>query len=330
MPTLYIHIGHEKTGTTAIQNFCYENRDELRSKGVLYPEIGYQKFVQSSLVNCIHNLDNNGKYLEFFPAGESIDYKAIWGVLVQSAREWGEDILISSEHFISRLNKRGIGFIKQYLSENLPEYDVKILVFLRRQDECFVSRLSTLSKAGASLPVEHWKKEVLDKGLYYDYVQLLDLWSSEFGIDAMILKNYRKGIDVTDEIQSVLGVRIDNRKLSVRDNASWAPIVVHIGLYFNSLCSHMNPNTRRDKLNKINDAIIKNENLNHIAKGKTLISFETASRILDTYADTNRRLADKYNKGIPIFDHAIEISDYKTEIVDLNLGDVNKLLFRIL
>lgn len=329
MPTLYIHIGHEKTGTTAIQNFCFDNRDELKSEGLLYPIIGYQDFVQSSLVNCIHHLDNNGKYLEFFPPGESIDSNAIWGELVKKSIEWGGDVLISSEHFISRLDKKGIEFIRRYLSKNLPEYKIKIVVFLRRQDECFVSRLSTLSKAGASKPFKHWKKEVLSKSLYYDYCKLLDLWAEGFGEDALILKNYRKGSDVRDEIQSVLGINIDT-KTTARNNTSWSPLVVHLGLYFNELCSHMNVNVRRDKLNKINNAIINSESLSEVSKNNSLISFETAQNILSTYAETNMQLAKKYNGNMPFFDESIDESNYNVELDELSISNINKILFRVI
>src|ERR1041385_6005831 len=37
---LYLHIGTEKTGTTAIQTFFRENRDALIERGVLYPQAG--------------------------------------------------------------------------------------------------------------------------------------------------------------------------------------------------------------------------------------------------------------------------------------------------
>ena len=37
-PTIYIHIGQHKTGTTSVQHFCRLNRDELRTRlGLYYP-----------------------------------------------------------------------------------------------------------------------------------------------------------------------------------------------------------------------------------------------------------------------------------------------------
>ena len=41
MKTLYIHIGTSKTGTTTIQTYCGINREQLKSKGVLFPIMPY-------------------------------------------------------------------------------------------------------------------------------------------------------------------------------------------------------------------------------------------------------------------------------------------------
>ena len=38
--TIYLHIGHHKTGTTAIQQFCTHNTSTLKELGYLIPETG--------------------------------------------------------------------------------------------------------------------------------------------------------------------------------------------------------------------------------------------------------------------------------------------------
>ncbi len=37
MTTVYLHIGIPKTGTTSIQSFLFNNRDQLLEAGILYP-----------------------------------------------------------------------------------------------------------------------------------------------------------------------------------------------------------------------------------------------------------------------------------------------------
>ena len=41
MAKAYLHIGMPKTGTTAIQCFLRDNREELKKQGFCYPDFGY-------------------------------------------------------------------------------------------------------------------------------------------------------------------------------------------------------------------------------------------------------------------------------------------------
>ncbi|HVX35469.1 MAG TPA: hypothetical protein VHC71_04540, partial [Hyphomicrobium sp.] len=40
----YIHIGAPKTGSTFLQRVFYDNRGELRTRGLLYPEANIRGF----------------------------------------------------------------------------------------------------------------------------------------------------------------------------------------------------------------------------------------------------------------------------------------------
>ena len=42
MPTLYLHIGTPKTGTTALQNFLPANEEVLEQHGICYPDFGFR------------------------------------------------------------------------------------------------------------------------------------------------------------------------------------------------------------------------------------------------------------------------------------------------
>lgn len=39
-PTLFLHIGRPKTGSTALQHFLMKNRQRLLDNGILYPLTG--------------------------------------------------------------------------------------------------------------------------------------------------------------------------------------------------------------------------------------------------------------------------------------------------
>lgn len=328
MPTLYIHIGHEKTGTTAIQKFFDENRDKLKKKGILYPETGFQSFVQSALVNCIHPLDNGGKYLEFFPDGVCQDPSMEWGKLINDINSWGKDAFISSEHFISRLGVKGISYIKSILSEQLPNYDIKILSFFRRQDKCFTSRLSTLAKAGASQPYTFWLNQVMSNNKYYDYLSLVDLWANSFGSESIIIKPYIDGKDVIDDVLDAINIVFQTEKKIRGDNASWGPLTIEIGLMINQICSKMSVVEKRDKLSKL-DRFLRAEEYSSMGPGKNLISFQVAKDIIERYQSVNDAMAIKYNNGNSLFQYDINESDYVRVIGSIDSVALIRILFRI-
>ena len=52
-PDLIVHIGHYKTGTTALQVFCAANRDLLARQGLLYAERPLKHAKHSALALCL-------------------------------------------------------------------------------------------------------------------------------------------------------------------------------------------------------------------------------------------------------------------------------------
>ena len=325
MPTLYIHIGHEKTGTTTIQRFFHDNRVKMKESGLLYPEIGHQNFVQSALVNCIHDLDN-GCFLEFFPKGVNVDPHKEWGALVNMAKVWQKNILISSEHFMSRLGRAGITFIKDYLAKNLPEYDIKIISFLRRQDEMFISRLSTLAKAGAKAPYQVWKDQVLQKNIYYDYLNLIGRWSDVFGNNNIELIPYRKGTDSISEIMKVLNINDDSMKLPERFNTSWDAITIAIGFKINALCSELGYSEKNKKLELLNKYIL-HSNVNNNRISRNLIDYGFAKEIIDTYSEDNVILSDRFSDSKNLFSSMLSKDDFFGSIDDLSDEESLNLVF---
>lgn len=329
MPTLYIHIGHEKTGTTTIQRFFHENIEKLKKAGLLYPEIGQQKFVQSALVNCIHDLDNNARYLEFFPEGVDSDPKEMWGCLVDAAKTWNKNILISSEHFISRLRGKGVSFIKNYLEKHLPEYEIKVIVFLRRQDEMFISRLSTLAKAGAKAPYETWRDQVLKKDIYYDYLSLVGIWDSAFGTRNVIKIPYSKETNSISEMLKILNIKKDGMTAPSRFNTSWDALTVAIGFKVNVMFPDLSYIEKNEKLSVINKYIL-DENINDMLVSKKLISYELAREILNTYKKDNDLLFYDNSSDRGFFSSELIEEDFYGSIENVSEGVMLGVVFKAL
>lgn len=60
--TIYLHVGANKTGSSAIQNFCNSNRDSLLSSGLLYPVtgcVGDAHYGISSILGFAHGINSD-------------------------------------------------------------------------------------------------------------------------------------------------------------------------------------------------------------------------------------------------------------------------------
>jgi hypothetical protein len=44
MKQLYLHVGQAKTGTAAIQRYCYNNQFSSRRAGLVYSEVGREGY----------------------------------------------------------------------------------------------------------------------------------------------------------------------------------------------------------------------------------------------------------------------------------------------
>lgn len=192
----FIHIGTEKTGSTAIQKFLERNRDLLLSKGVIYPNSLVPSESQFDWVLACVNAD------QAWSRGADLAKK----LGVESRQDWfyfqakmqtnfkdqfykadsPEILIISSEHFHSRLHYREE---VQRLKEMLIPYchDLKVIIYLRRQDRLAISRYSTIIKdSGVADSITN----VPDHDSYYNYLRLYSMWSEVFGEKNLIIRIY--------------------------------------------------------------------------------------------------------------------------------------------
>jgi hypothetical protein len=146
---LIVHIGANKTGSSAIQRFLSANNLALRAEGIIIPDnefrivdkiqgfhvFGFQKLLKSPL--------EGRKQLE-----DAID-------AVDVAYPRATAILLSAENLAANPAAPS-------LFENLVKrYDTKVIIYIRRQDEYILSSWQHLLREvrlpGSSL---RWKSEI--------------------------------------------------------------------------------------------------------------------------------------------------------------------------
>lgn len=180
--TIYIHIGPHKTGTTTIQVGLLKNENHLKSKNILCPITG--RPFRTSVGN--HNL----AWELLDPQFKSFDQKfGTWNDLLSELKNANkaEKIILSSEDF-STLKTNQV----QTIQETLQDYKVKIIMYLRRQDEMLQSTwVEVVRNMGTKKNVEsffEWLKTNNYSSNNTNYLEIIKIWESVFSKENLILR----------------------------------------------------------------------------------------------------------------------------------------------
>ena len=190
--TLFLHIGLHKTGTTALQKTFLDNRKSLREHGIDYfcrkpnGELGdiHGYFSYHKLSKC------KGAFL-LHPD----PFKHFLGQCPSDI------VVVSSEQFSWISDKE----VLLSLKELLKDFNLKVILYLRRQDRQFISHYQEGSKyeGGLLKPVKsYWQlgstmalpginPEDIQRS-YLDYHYKFKLWASVFGKEALIPRIYEE------------------------------------------------------------------------------------------------------------------------------------------
>jgi hypothetical protein len=176
--TLIIHIGYHKTATTTLQRFLTDNVKVLAKHGVLYPKSGRADGETHGLLANLLKPENN----------RESDGLECWKKLDNELAQFqGHTAILSSECF---LESRKIPPVIARLSSN---YNVKIVVYLRRQDHWIQSVYNEVVADSMRRHVGSIKdlREYRDGWLEYD--KILALWQESFGPGSLVVRPFEKG-----------------------------------------------------------------------------------------------------------------------------------------
>jgi hypothetical protein len=194
---LILHIGTAKTGTTSLQEFLAANRAILRRKGILYPlSAGDGK--NHSLLSLVPQDDLASSHAYSLAAARTIkNLKSFRRELKNdltkemNGRAGGDvhKVIMSSEYCSSRLlTDEAVQGLQEFLSQIFSA--IKIVVYIRRQDEYLLSRYSTGIKSGDTRRLEIPSSP--DTIAFFDHWKLLSRWARFFGRAQIVCRKYEK------------------------------------------------------------------------------------------------------------------------------------------
>ena len=268
--TLFIHIGVGRTGCT---NFAYSssNNESLISTFKLrYMPDGPEmvSHIQSDdydtnkfLDNFIYQINNDKKHTNF---------------------------IISSENLPS-LDTKYLQRISEVLDGNVK---VKILVFLRRQDELINSWYSEIIKSNANKTLNGLIDELKANGSLLNYENLLKPWVSVFGEKNIIAMTYNSNQNTFITIMNYLNVKIEDSQLEDIGQGKKEGLGPEQIL----LIKHCKDLLDENHLKQLQIKIDKSK-----TKYKSILSPELREKILEEYSESNDNIAKKYFKRRRLF-----------------------------
>jgi hypothetical protein len=196
MPELLLHIGTHKTGTTSIQRFCGANRDALRERGIWYAPASVGKFpdhyAHHRIAHAIADRDDNydrADAADFFDQVRR-QMKSSEKCLISAEPMYRHALPIQPRGGQARLSEaeRNARYTTyaEAVRECLGEFDVTVLVMLRRQD-LFLESLyaEQVLSTGYTRNIERF---AVERGPLLDYEARLSGWASVFGEDRISVR----------------------------------------------------------------------------------------------------------------------------------------------
>ena len=194
-PTLFLHVGMDKTGTSAVQLFLHNRRTELLEQtGVLFPMTG--KWSDHSHHPFAFTTLSIGN---FKPS-------SLKGLFANLAREINQteakSVLLSSECFFKMHSKDGFEVFWDKAAELFG--DIKIIVYVRRQDKWIESRHRHSIVSGTEMAID-----MLSRPFFSNYKQFIDKWRDLVGEGNVIVKPFERQQfvdgDVCQDFAHILG-----------------------------------------------------------------------------------------------------------------------------
>lgn len=301
--TLYMHIGTPKTGTTAIQHFLRANDNLLKEKNFLV-YTAQDECVWKNLRFLIAYLDVFGKR-ELITTGYLSDkaseqkktlnswYKKFRKDIKQSAYD---NILLSEEMLwwaVCRQER-----MLDFLNDLQDDFEIKIIVYLRRQDYYIMSIYQEALKAGRcqGMKCPEWIKspDNLQVSSYTHYAEHLKWLADIVGKENIITRIYEKeqleSKSIFNDFMSTAGLELSDEFVIPEKN-------INEGL--SQFATEMARNFSRNNIEKDNFVrFILNYStadfFNHLGKQHDFLSPVDRRKLLSEFEDGNKYIAREF------------------------------------
>lgn len=168
----FLHVGTAKSGTSYLQDLWWRHHDELQARGLLLPgRARRDHFTAAALVKGMTTVvDDLGEH-----------DRGVWDRLVEEARAWSGDVLISNEHFADTPADAASAALADL---HAAAGEVHVVVTARDLGRVLPSAWQQRVKMGARMPYRKFlggvRREDGDQKFwrYQEILGILDRWAA--------------------------------------------------------------------------------------------------------------------------------------------------------
>lgn len=323
MPTIYLHIGTPKTGTTALQNFLPVNEEILEKNGICYPDLefrypGVGMYRNAHfLVTTNHRDEEGNRILE----EEQRDYEEG----LQKLKLLGEKFskIILSDEGVWRQSIYDRTDFWEKLKTDFTElgFDVKIIVYFRRQDLFVQSHWAQKVKEGARYDFHEYLSLPLCTEYPLDYYQYMDMLAKIFGKEALIIRVFERkqfggeNHTIQEDFLEIFGLKMSDGFILEKSvyNTSLQGNYLEIKRVLNSLPEFK---SNRHLLISTMKAIQDEELFEHNMRKYTFFASGEQKKFMEQFDEANSKLAREFlnrKDGKLFYDEIKEEPEYKVD-----------------
>ena len=272
--TLFIHIGFGKTGTTAIQDFLFANRNQLLENRLIYPETGLEGSGHHGLspLGCQSLSDDLQKAYRF--------------LCDQLNANSQSSMLLSSENY-SFMHKDCI----RHLGNLFAKQNVNIIFYVRSQPRLIESTYLQWQKVGVDYlgSIDRFFQVHQEA---FDFMVRIEPWIEAFGEDSIRVRLYDEriiGKDVRVDFLRLIGIG-EEVEVGAYDSRN-SSLLLEFSKLVNCFDA-LSPVTEvREHF--INELLDISNKLKPATYG-SLISDSLRAKIIETYKVSNLRFANRF------------------------------------
>jgi len=278
MTEVFFHIGTHKTGTTTIQHAL------RKASGTASAQEGWECLVYpQSATNLMYAQAYDKAIVKEFT--QELSKKLV-------CNDGLSKLIISHEGLSGQPDNGYMNskIIATMLRDITSDFNVKIIIYLRRQDEMIESMYTQKIHEGGTLEFSEFVSQ-LSHGLSYNYSRILDDWASCFGKENLIVRSYHSASQrgLLEDFGEVSSINIDVHAEFRRSNPSYSYDAIQIARIANATLGESSKKILRRALQK---TMAKDKQ-----KAHSLYSVEQRKEILDIYMESNQNVADQFFGG---------------------------------